>query len=60
MAHIQVGSLVLAKGESLLRKVCAIKDDFARCEQPDGSAKWFALKSLILEPPAFQLKTYLL
>jgi hypothetical protein len=60
MPHIQIGSLVLAKGESLLRRVRAIKDDQARCEREDGTASWFGLKHLVIEPPVSQLKTYLL
>jgi hypothetical protein len=61
MPQIQIGSLVLAQGERLLRRVLAIKDDQARCQQvQDGSARWYALSQLSPETPNPPLKTYLL
>lgn len=59
MRQIQIGSIVKAKGEAVLRRVRAIKDDHARCEDEGGKGRWFSLSQLSLTP-AEPLKTYLL
>lgn len=61
MRQIQIGSIVLAKGERLVRRVLAIKDDHARCEAADGgSPKWYSLSQLALRTTSPEVKTYLL
>ncbi len=60
MRQIQIGSIVLAKGERMIRRVLAIKDDHARCESANGTRGWFSLSQLALTPAGPPLKTYLL
>jgi hypothetical protein len=61
MRQIQIGSIVLAKGERMLRRVLAIKDDHARCEALNGSPhRWFSLSQLSLSGNGPALKTHLL
>jgi hypothetical protein len=61
MRQIQIGSIVLAKGEQIMRRVLAIKDDHARCEAVSGGAYgWFSLSQLSLKAEGPPLKTYLL
>lgn len=61
MRQIQIGSIVRAQGERIMRRVLAIKDDHARCEEPGGkSRRWFSLSQLSVTPDGPPLKTYLL
>lgn len=62
MRQIQIGSMVLAKGEQIVRKVLAIKDDHARCETVNGSPsrRWFSLSQLSLKAEGPPLKLHLL
>lgn len=61
MRQIQIGSIVLAKGERLWRRVLAIKDDHARCEGADGTPpKWYSLSLLVPRATGPEVKTYLL
>ena len=61
MRQIQIGSIVLAKGERMLRRVLAIKDDHARLEGVNGGPRrWFSLSQLSPGGEGAPLKTYLL
>lgn len=61
MRQIQIGSIVFAKGERMLRRVLAIKDDHARLEGVNGGPRrWFSLSQLSLGGETAPLKTYLL
>jgi hypothetical protein len=61
MRQIQIGSIVLAKGERILRRVLSIKDDHARCEEVSGGPRqWFSLAQLSLTADGQPLKTHLL
>jgi hypothetical protein len=61
MRQIEIGSIVLAKGERMVRRVLAIKDDHARCESMNGGTRrWFALSQLLLKPSGPALQTHLL
>lgn len=61
MRQIQIGSYVLAKGEQIVRRVLAIKDDHAVCEAVSGSTRrWFSLSQLSLKPSGEPLKLHLL
>lgn len=61
MRQIQIGSIVFAKGERMVRRVLAIKDDHARCEAENGKLRqWFSLSQLSLSADGAPLKTYLL
>ena len=61
MRQIQIGSIVLAKGERMVRRVLAIKDDHARCEGSNGAPRrWFSLSHLSPALEGNQLKTHLL
>ena len=60
MRQIQIGSIVFAKGERMVRRVLAIKDDHARCEAMNGLRQWFSLSQLSLSADGAPLKTYLL
>lgn len=61
MRQIQIGSIVLAKGEQILRRVLSIKDDHARCEDVGGGLRrWYSLSQLSLTADGQPLKTHLL
>lgn len=61
MRQIQIGSIVRARGERMMRRVLAIKDDHASCQSVDGGPRrWFSLSQLSLWPKGPPLKTYLL
>jgi hypothetical protein len=61
MRQIQIGSIVRARGERLLRRVLTIKDDHAHCESVEGGPRrWFSLAQLSPSPLGPPLKTYLL